>query len=588
MAYQTARTIKEVIGKIDDKKYLLPAIQREFVWKTDQIENLFDSLMQGYPISTFLFWKVERPKFQLYAFLNHYHEWKKRHNERVNLNGIEEVTAVLDGQQRLNSLYIGLRGSYAYRMSNKRYYKDASYPERSLYLNLLFEPNPDVPTEKKYQFAFLTKEEAKKRDEKHFWFKVGEILNYTKISEVIKYGHEVNMYLHEQRLPPSDLPLEVLSILYEVVHKDRVIAYYEESSNELDRVLNIFVRINSGGTKLRHSDLLLSIATSQWEKLNAREEIVHLVDEINRTGEGFNFDNDFVLKSCLVLSDFKGIEFKVDNFNKSNMEAIEEKWETIKEAIRMAVQLLLSFGYDGSKLMSTFVVIPIAYYILKKELTEKYVESTHYIEDRKEIQKWLMLALLRAVYKDRDLILTRDVIKNSSHSFPLDGIIDQFRHTSKSLVFSKEDIEVHMHSLYRHRRTFTVLSLLYPFSIFQNRPHVDHIFPRTLLSNEKYLIEKGVPEDKFEKYKEYTDRLANLQLLPGLHNQEKSCKDFNTWLHETYKDERDRKGFKRMHLIPDVDLSITNFIEFFEEREKMIKAKLTELLTQKEAEAARS
>ena len=70
MAYQTPITIKEAIDNIKARKYLLPSIQREFVWDTDQIETLFDSLMRDYPISTFLFWAVDKSKikdFQFYA-----------------------------------------------------------------------------------------------------------------------------------------------------------------------------------------------------------------------------------------------------------------------------------------------------------------------------------------------------------------------------------------------------------------------------------------------------------------------------------------------------------------------------------------
>ena len=72
LAYQTALTIESVIKDIDSKKYLLPSIQREFVWSTGQIEKLFDSLMRDYPINAFLFWKVPREKvseFKFYEFL---------------------------------------------------------------------------------------------------------------------------------------------------------------------------------------------------------------------------------------------------------------------------------------------------------------------------------------------------------------------------------------------------------------------------------------------------------------------------------------------------------------------------------------
>ena len=79
MAYETPITISKAITNIQKKKYVLPAIQREFVWDNNQIEMLFDSLMRDYPIGTFLFWKVERENisdFQFYEFLNNYPEMK--------------------------------------------------------------------------------------------------------------------------------------------------------------------------------------------------------------------------------------------------------------------------------------------------------------------------------------------------------------------------------------------------------------------------------------------------------------------------------------------------------------------------------
>ena len=58
MGFETPITISKAIGEIQSNKYLLPAIQREFVWSAEQIESLFDSLLRGYPIGSFLFWKV--------------------------------------------------------------------------------------------------------------------------------------------------------------------------------------------------------------------------------------------------------------------------------------------------------------------------------------------------------------------------------------------------------------------------------------------------------------------------------------------------------------------------------------------------
>src|SRR5690606_28475965 len=113
------------------KEYVLPAIQREFVWSPAQIERLFDSIMRGYPIGSFLFWNVEREhcrSYKFYEFLNRYHQRDERHNPDADLTGDESVTAILDGQQRLTSLFIGLRGSYAYKTRNKRWSSSQAFP----------------------------------------------------------------------------------------------------------------------------------------------------------------------------------------------------------------------------------------------------------------------------------------------------------------------------------------------------------------------------------------------------------------------------------------------------------------------------
>ena len=108
--------------------------------------------------------------------------------------------------------------------------------------------------------------------------------------------------------------IDTLTLLWQVVVKEKVINYYLETDNQLDKVLNIFIRVNSGGTRLSYSDLLLSIATAKFQSRDARQEITDLVEELNRTGRGFNVDKDLVLKAALVLSDVNRIDFKVVNF----------------------------------------------------------------------------------------------------------------------------------------------------------------------------------------------------------------------------------------------------------------------------------
>src|SRR5450759_2455022 len=185
MSFQTPITIAEAVEGIHTKKYLLPAIQREFVWNTHQIEQLFDSILRGYPIGFFLFWQVspERVgKYQFYEFVRDYHEKSARHNPKANLAGVQGLTAVLDGQQRLTSLYIGLKGSYAYRAKYTWAHLDANFPIRKLYLDLL---EPDTDWDGGYNFKFLTTKERDKQPDR--WFEVGQVLNFAGLRDINGY-----------------------------------------------------------------------------------------------------------------------------------------------------------------------------------------------------------------------------------------------------------------------------------------------------------------------------------------------------------------------------------------------------------------
>lgn len=294
MSFETAITIKEALNKIVDNKYLLPAIQREFVWKSEQIESLFDSLMRGYPIGSFLFWRVEKSKdYKFYKFIQKYNQKKLNHNEIMNFPENKETIAVLDGQQRLTALCIGLMGSYAEKLPYYRWESDYAFPEKFLCLNLLGSDED----EEKYNFKFCTEKEIKDKTDKFCWYKIGDILNIEKPFELYKLSGE----LTEKNIDFQENAYKKLSELYELINNKQIINYYLEKENDLDKVLNIFIRINSAGTKLNYSDLLLSIATAQWSNRDAREEMYKAVDDLNSIGNGFNIEKDFILKACLYL-----------------------------------------------------------------------------------------------------------------------------------------------------------------------------------------------------------------------------------------------------------------------------------------------
>lgn len=588
MAYEEPLTIAEVMQDIQSNRYVLPSIQREYVWKPDQIEMLFDSLMRDYPIGTFLFWEVKGSgllNYNFYEFLKDYREDKDVHNDKIDLRGSNGVIAVLDGQQRLTSLYIGLKGSYAYRLKHHRRNNENAYPPRRLYLNLI-EGKQDEDEPGGYDFRFMTSEEFQGM-KKGYWYEVGNILTMTQSDEARQYVDEnivpienssgEKKYTKEQ----TDHATNTLEKLFCVVNTDKTLSYYKEKATELDKVLNIFVRINSGGTKLSYSDLLLSIASAQWENIDAREEIITFVDEINSIGGGFKIDKDFVLKAALVLTDINSIVFKVDNFNKANTMKIERNWENVKHAIRRAVSLVSSFGYTGETLSSNNALIPIAYYLLTIGMPDNFEQSSMYRENREKIKKWLIQVLLKKTFSgqsDQVISSLRKIIqKNGKNDFPIAQIVDQFRGQSKSIQFTEDDIDDFLLNLkYGKSDTLSTLMLLYPSFDYSNRIfHVDHIYPKSKFTK-SYLREKKVPEDKLDACIKSVNSIGNLQLLAGQLNEEKLDKDFEDWFGGLSSREQD--SYRVDSYLPEMEYTYPNFLQFIDERKRLLRKRLIEIL----------
>lgn len=575
MSFQTPLTICEVINDIHSKKYLLPSIQREFVWSPEQIKMLFDSLMRNYPINSFLFWKVPKEKaseFKFYEFLRDYHQKDNRHNPKANINGSDDVMAVLDGQQRLTSLYIALKGTYAYKLAYKKWDNPLAYPKKKLYINLLGLPE-DIAYE--YEFEFLTDAEAAKHDADHHWFPVGKILDFKELSDVMDYLINSGLAANPDK-EKAQYANRTLSKLHAVIHVNRIISYYLEQSTELDKVLNIFIRVNSGGTTLSYSDLLLSFATAQWETRDAREEINEFADEINQIGRGFNISKDIVLKASLVLCDMPDISFKVDNFNRTNMLLIEKEWDNITKAIRDALRLISSFGFSRENITSNNLIIPVAYYLKTIGLPNNFETSTSRIEDRKNIKLWFVSALLKRVFSfapDGVLKPVREIIKNqSANGFPIDAIFDCFKGTNRALQFTDDDINNLLYSKYGHGDTLVILSILYPWANLKHSFNVDHMFPKSVFTAKK-LKAKGVPDSKIDYLISNCNYIGNLQLLEQIPNIEKKDMDFDAWLSQRVP-AGELADYKKKHYVPNVSLDFSNFDVFLEEREKLLIQKL--------------
>ena len=264
MEYSPVR-VSDIIRQVNQDIYL-PAIQREFVWDTNRIERLFDSIMADFPIGSFLYWRLEQERkedWPIYEFVREFDE-ESPHNPPANMAGItQDITLVLDGQQRITSLFIGLRGSFRFF-----YYR---WRKTQLYLNLLKQPLPREENPEELTFAFAFREGAEPdADNSQLWYPVGRILDFEDAEDA-----KSNMKVKLAALPEDqkENANKLIGRLHNRIHTTLVGNYYQERSQDYDKVLQMFVRANTAGVSLAYSDLLLATATAKWETLDARSEI---------------------------------------------------------------------------------------------------------------------------------------------------------------------------------------------------------------------------------------------------------------------------------------------------------------------------
>ncbi len=455
---------------------------------------------------------------------------------------------VLDGQQRLTSLYIGLKGTRTLKKKNAKINNPNAYEEKRLYLNLKHQPNMDNP-EDNYQFEFHAKKPE--NDEKHWWFKVGDILE---LKSVINYAREHNLGNKESAL---------LENLKNAFCTEKLISYFEETEKDLDKVLNIFIRVNSGGVKLNYSDLLMSILTASFLS-DIRERMNELVDALKEKGFP-NVGQDQVLKTCLLLVG-SNTEFKLKNFNKPNIKKIEDNWEKITESIYSAAKLLENFGY-ANYLGSAYILSSLAYFYF---LNSKMNES-----DKEQALKFVRNAQITSYFSNS----TDTKLNNIANSMKDAQTFESFnhnlaKHQTCPLKITNDAIEEMMCSS-SDSRVFPILQILYPNLKYKTTTfHIDHIYPKSKFKKEN----KKLNQDFYG----CGNHLYNLQLLEGQENSAKKDKDPEVWLKEEYKDEQAIEEYKRKNYIdPNLKLEWENIKEFREKREKAIVKTLKEVLLPK-------
>jgi hypothetical protein len=420
-------SIAETINKIEAHELALPLIQRNFVWDLDRITKLFDSILQGYPINSMLFWQVPADALesvQMYSFIRYFSHYcsfgesvmetvnQERYYNKALPRGVQHfpqgLLAVLDGQQRLTSLYMGLCGSYAEKLHGAwggiNY--PHNYPPKALYL-CVTDPAPAADTlegyrSNRYQLAWLevqwqegqlqAKAVRANDSQTELWLWVGEVMNGAGVSAEdwattqIELLHQFSSGLPQANLSSKDFEhaKQTLEKLHQAVHAAPYISYYREEGQELARAVETFIRINNGGMVLGYTDLLFSILSAQWTKLNAREAIEQVEVRLRTHETGLDLEKGFILKAALVMVAGQNLRFELSQFTSQRVQQLEAYWGRITLAIEAAARLVAE-----SKILflsAPSLVTVLAYFF--------YYQPTPDIRDVVRMRQWLIRAQL--------------------------------------------------------------------------------------------------------------------------------------------------------------------------------------------------
>ena len=571
MAYEK-KNIRAVIEEINSRKIYLPAIQRKYVWDDDQITRLMDSIMLGYPIGTFLFWKVRKSiinkkEYSMYEFIKDFHErdvYKNPSAPQPFPIGSDEETiwAVLDGQQRLTSLYIALQGSMSRKLPNKRWKNDDAFPKKELYLDLHSQRTDEEDIS--YEFKFLTQEEAKKQKDDKLWYLVKDILKYSQ-DELVKDLIIPNGWASDK------VAMKNISLLHTRLVGDEIINYFEVQTDSIDSVLDIFVRVNSGGTVLSKSDLLFSTIVSHWDK--ARDEIDKLLAEINKIGEGYKFSNDFIMRTCLYVLDMS-VTLKVETFKKESVLKIKNNWENIRKTIKDTVDLLNEFGFNSENIISYVAVSPMVYY--------RFKGGNFDAESKSELRKYIVISQVRQVFgaaTNSALTSIREALKAApTDSFKMGNLLKVRFTGERTLRYTSEEIDAMFDTYEIGAYTFMLLSLLYPnLKYSQKGFHQDHMHPyagfeESKIANLKLPDGSIIDDVRKDEWRRRRNTLANLQLLEGRENERKNATPLVDWNEVTANSENAK------YMPSDSSFELSHFEDFMDKRQKLMSDALKAIL----------
>ena len=562
MAVWKSYQVSDVITEIENEKFVLPVIQRPLVWTEEKMELLFDTLLKGDSFGAIMVIEEDKDSKPLFNFRPFTRDGNSIPSKEVGkLTQLQNF--VIDGQQRLQSFYIGLRGS----INGKVLYFDL-YSDFNTEFEFKFEKEAQKLPER-------SKDNSDRTIPEHHWYRASGLLQRLKdtndddqvASEIIS-SHNITEETAKTHISKNVrafyrniISNNTLGVARVVVNKS-----FDETVNR-QRIVELFKRLNDGGTKLSSFDLIASVLKGYaWEMEEFLREVLESYEDI-----GLSQDN--LIKLIFILQDnhkkeISSIDGSDAKFAIDNRERIKCTLKSLKDFLIHSK--LYDYYKDGNR--SFIPLFFITYHIYHKQISnsgilEYFNNYDTGNPDFVKIKTWLSHSLVNGVFRSRGVgwipyktgirKILEEIKKHKNLSFPIDQLFQVY--INHPIVFNTR---YNTNNLDQLDSSF-VYYLMYDKARTIRSTDIDHIMPKSIL-------------ESLGRDRSNIDSIANFQLLdPGTNRGEKNAKPFAVWI-DNSKYVKDKSAFMKLHLIPiDETLWVEHEFEYFiEERAKLILAKI--------------
>jgi hypothetical protein len=621
-------TLEEFISKLDDRVFL-PGLQREFVWSENDIAHLFDSFIRGYPVGQVTLWDTDGVdnNFTAYQFIRRYIDGEgrvpqtlqddhdaRRSNEQAEIDEIICDYLVIDGQQRLNSAYVGLRGSlFAYtggRGGNRS--DERFWSEKVLCINLLGSPEfPDadeLPLVGDYEFAFRTIDTFDRETEvgheeiadgtHRLWYPVRRFVNEDgEALSGLEVGDNMRNQVNALELSATSDQRSILKDVASSVamrFQQKVLGYELPSTTvryASEEVHEIFTRINLGGERPQPYQYVQSLLATYSPYVDEDDSPFHPRQVLTREMDRMVINNPIFEKKitrefltrCLVY--IAGSNLKrstVEKYTKEGeVRTIHNRWVAtgemgnphgrFEQALRNAFTTVESTGLTPKTIPSMDLVAILAKFYYENPAAEVNEEN------KRAVFRFAAKAeLTNAFGRSRGRAMAKSVSgvfpDGNGEVFPGDDLLNAVgvrltsEHIEDVVERARYNATAGEDDRFTHGGVAAVLALLDEAHSGHDIDDlaVDHIYP--VARREDIAAANGGEVNPH--------RIGNLQLLKAGENASKGDKLPEDWLAEM--SEGRREFIREASLYPEGEPSPEAYKEFVERREELMKKWLTD------------